>query len=107
MIQGDKGQRLTQMHLKLSQGGFTPSRFQPLDENIKRRDNYLSQLNMMIDAKLTGVPEAQRAIIKKNLGLTDIRPMILGGGVAAPPANTSPVGLSPAAQELMKKYGIQ
>lgn len=58
-----------------------PSSSEPVKMNITKRNNYVKELNSVIDAKLSDIPEKQRLIIKKKLGLLDI-PMAGGQAVS-------------------------
>jgi len=82
-----------------------PSRFNPLETNIKLRDDFRLELNKLLDSKLANLPDAQRNIIKKRVGLLDIAPY--GAVQQAAPGGSQQSTLSPAAQQLMQKYGIQ
>ena len=57
-----------------------PDRFQPVESNIKKRNDYLTEIGRTIDAKMANLPKAQREIIKKKVGLYDYS---LSGGPAS------------------------
>ncbi len=80
-----------------------PDRYQPVETNIKKRDDYLIELDRTIDAKLASVPKAQRDMIKKKVGLLDIglynkeqpaqsQPAALGATHMWTPQGIQPVG---------------
>lgn len=52
--------------------GLFPSRFDTVDVNIKKRDDFAKELTKIIDSQLDNVSPAQRNIIKKRVGLLDI-----------------------------------
>lgn len=60
-----------------------PSRFQPVQANIKKRNDLVKQIRSVIDAKLSTVPEAQRKVIIDKVGLNKIE--MLGGKQAEQP----------------------
>lgn len=67
-----------------------PSRFDPVETNVKKRNDYIAELSKTIDAKLSNVPQKQRDMIKKKVGLFDI-------GLASVPGASKPTNSSPAA----------
>lgn len=70
-----KDNRVSDQDAKRVGLGFFPSKSDLLENNIKKRNDYVQRVNGAIDAKLSTVPLGQRAIIKKKLGL-DTLPML-------------------------------
>jgi hypothetical protein len=52
--------------------GLFPSRFKPLITNIKKRNDYVKELDSLIESRLPNLTKEQRNIIKKRVGLLDV-----------------------------------
>ena len=75
IVGGDQGQRLQKALLTSSEGGYMPSRFEPTDANIKRRNNFVSIVNSILkDSALRGIPETQQNAILTKAGLANLAP---------------------------------
>lgn len=60
-----------------------PSRFQPVQANIQKRNDLVRQISSVVDAKLSTLPPAQRKIIVDRVGLNKLQML---GGQPAPAA---------------------
>lgn len=75
-----------------------PSSSEPLDVNIKKRNDYLQELGKLIDSKLSNLPKAQREVIKKKVGLYGIDPPAQG--------QQAPQQVSPGATHVWTPQGV-
>jgi hypothetical protein len=76
-----------------------PTRYNPKSTNIKFRNDFRKELDQLLDAKLASLPPAQRNIIKKRVGVLDVKDY---------ESQQSTVGtkLDPATIEYMKSLGM-
>ena len=75
VVGGEAGQRLTDFKIAMSDAGFLPSITNPKGENIRRVNNLVDKLHSASDEILSSYPVAQRALILKKYGVSDIQPM--------------------------------
>ncbi len=80
--------------------GMFTSEFNPIDVNIKLRDDFRNELEGLLDARLGNLPVEQRNIIKKRVGIWDIKPRM-----GSKPKATTPV--DPKVDAELKRLGIQ
>lgn len=73
ILEGEKG-KLSNQQIQYSKGGFVPSR-SPAGTDVKQNDLLIHDFEDMVhkqfDAKMGGLPEGQKALIKQKLRLLD------------------------------------
>lgn len=100
----DRGS-LSNQDIARVQAGMFPSRFQPVQANVKKRNDYRNELEKTIDAKLSGMPEAQRNILKHKIGILDVGLLDNMGKNVKKDIVPAPK-LSPEALKLIEKFGL-
>lgn len=68
--------------------GMFPSRFDTVEVNTKKRNDFVKELGKIVDAKLDNLSPAQRNVIKKRIGLLDVGMYGGGGKQQATPASS-------------------
>jgi len=110
VIAGDKG-RLTNQQMELANGGFIPSKNplkSDLKSNIKNREDFVNLMKDILNNHLTGMSPEHKALLKQNFGIKPLGAFGAASETQGPPQGVSdPIKLSPAALQLMQKYGIQ
>lgn len=113
-LSGDQGQRLQKALLEPAEGGYLPSKSAPTTANVANFNKLIDVINSTVDSQLGSLTPDQRNHIKANtLGLTKISKLNPDGTPKViqqqgqQPAAGPPGQLSPAAQQLMQKHGIQ
>lgn len=111
---GDQGQRLQKALLEPAEGGYFPSKSKPTPANVSNFNKLVDILDSVVDSSLGSLTPDQRNHIKANtLGLNKISKLNPDGSPKViqqqgqHPAAGQPAQLSPAAQQLMQKHGIQ
>lgn len=104
-----KDNRVSDQDAKRVGMGFFPSKSDLIENNVKKRNDYVQRVNGAIDAKLSTIPAAQRQFIKKKLGLDTI-PMLplpsASGANQQQPAAKQPTA-APGATHIWTPQGIQ
>lgn len=84
------------------------SRYTPSSSDIEKRNDYLKDLNKMIDDKLSGLPKSQINRLKDKIGLYQFTPLDKSGNPTER-KTTGKIGEfqpTPEDIKLMEKYGI-
>src|SRR6185436_3443551 len=96
-VSGDQGQRLQKAMLTAAEHGYLPDRGLPTATNVGVRNNFVKEVDSIVDTALGALPQAQKERIKASMGLKSIKLMKTDGSYVGQEKQGQ---LSPEAQKL-------